>query len=172
MIKTGESYILLALLYYMTYKQVYALCRCLEGELEVHALWPLAKICLNLKELPWKPWEPRCILQTFTCTALSLLSLLICAKLHCWSGCRTETSCWWSDRLGCRPSLPSAVSWSSRCCCWQWKPGVVTLPVPPVLLRCWGIAQNHTAGDPGWTLGLRGDVGLAFLRLSLASHCE
>ena len=31
-------YILLALLYYMTCRQVYALSRCLEGELEVHAL--------------------------------------------------------------------------------------------------------------------------------------
>lgn len=37
----GEAfvlYILLALLYYRTYKQVYVLSRCLEGELEVHAL--------------------------------------------------------------------------------------------------------------------------------------
>lgn len=36
--KAFVPYILLALLYYIMYKQVYALRRCLEGELEVHAL--------------------------------------------------------------------------------------------------------------------------------------
>lgn len=36
--KAFVLYILLALLYYTTCRQVYALSRCLEGQLEVHAL--------------------------------------------------------------------------------------------------------------------------------------